>query len=74
MALFSAPVDAIRTLKDDQTVIELLEDQGIDRERVTTVDSSKVDEALEVTDLSESDLMMDQRKPVRPQSRCRRRA
>ena len=31
-------------------------DQGIDRERVTTVDSSKVDEALEVTDLSESDL------------------
>jgi hypothetical protein len=45
-----------RTLKDDQTVIELLEDQGIDRERVTTVDSSKVDEALEVTDLSESDL------------------
>jgi len=45
-----------RTLKDDQTVIELLEDQGIDRERVTTVDTSKVDEALEVTDLSESDL------------------
>jgi len=41
-----------RTLKDDQTVIELLEDQGIDRERVTTVDTSKVDEALEVTDLS----------------------
>ena len=45
-----------RTLKDDQTVLELLEDQGIDRERVTSVDTSKVDEALEVTDLSESDL------------------
>jgi len=45
-----------RTLKDDQTVIEQLEDQGIDRERVTTVDTSKVDEALEVTDLLESDL------------------
>jgi len=45
-----------RTLKDDETVLELLEDQGIDRERVTTVDASKVDEALEVTDLSESDL------------------
>ena len=45
-----------RTLKDDQTVLERLEGQGIDRERVTTVDTSKVDEALEVTDLSESDL------------------
>jgi len=45
-----------RTLKDDETVLEILEDQGIDRERVTTVDRSKVDEALEVTDLSESDL------------------
>jgi len=31
-----------------------LEDEGIDRERVTSVDSSKVDEALEVTELSES--------------------
>jgi len=45
-----------RTLKDDEAVIERLEDQGIDRERVTTVDTSKVDEALEVIDLSESDL------------------
>ncbi|MFD1643958.1 hypothetical protein [Halohasta litorea] len=45
-----------RSLKDDQTVLKLLEDQGIDRERVTAVDTSKVDEALEVTDLSESDL------------------
>jgi len=45
-----------RTLKDDETVLDKLEDQGIDRERVTTVDTSKVDEALKVTDLSESDL------------------
>jgi len=45
-----------RTLKDEETVLDKLEDQGIDRERVTTVDTSKVDEALEVTDLSESDL------------------
>jgi len=45
-----------RTLKDDETVLEKLEAAGIDRERVTTVDRSKVDEALDVTDLSESDL------------------
>lgn len=45
-----------RTLKDDAIVLEKLEAAGIDRERVTTVDRSKVDEALDVTDLSESDL------------------
>ena len=45
-----------RTLKDDETVLEKLEAAGIDRERVTTVDSSKADEALDVTSLSESDL------------------
>jgi len=45
-----------RTLKDDETVLEKLEAAGIDRERVTTVDNSKVDDALDVTDLSESDL------------------
>jgi len=45
-----------RTLKDDEEILELLEDVGIDRERVTSVDSSKVDEALEVTTLSESDV------------------
>jgi uncharacterized protein YlxW (UPF0749 family) len=33
-----------------------LEAEGIDRERVTSVDTSKVDEALEVTELAESDL------------------
>jgi hypothetical protein len=45
-----------RTLKDEQEVLELLEEQGIERERVTSVDTSKVDEALEVTELAESDV------------------
>jgi hypothetical protein len=45
-----------RTLKDEQEVLELLEEQGVDRERVTSVDTSKVDEALEVTELAESDV------------------
>ena len=43
-----------RSLKNDEEVLAVLEDEGIDRERVTAVDSSKVDEALEVTELSES--------------------
>lgn len=41
-----------RSLKDDEDVLATLEEAGIDRERVTTVDSSKVDEALEVTELA----------------------
>ena len=45
-----------RTLKDEQAVLDLLEDAGIERERVTSVDTSKVDEALEVTELAESDV------------------
>ena len=45
-----------RTLKNDQEVLEQLESEGIDRERVTSVDTSKVDEALEVTELAESDV------------------
>jgi hypothetical protein len=45
-----------RSLKDDADVLETLKDAGIDRERVTTVDSSKVDEALDVTELRESDV------------------
>lgn len=45
-----------RSLKDDEEVLERLEDAGIDRERVLSVDRSKVDEALEVTTLSESDV------------------
>jgi hypothetical protein len=45
-----------RSLKDDEEVLERLENAGIDRERVLSVDRSKIDEALEVTTLSESDV------------------
>ncbi len=45
-----------RTLKDDDEVLRALEDEGIDRERVTSVDANKVDDALEVTELSETDV------------------
>ena len=45
-----------RTLKADDEVLERLEAEGIDRERVTSVDGSKVDEALEVTEMAESDV------------------
>ncbi|RLM83741.1 hypothetical protein D3D02_16805 [Halobellus sp. Atlit-38R] len=45
-----------RTLNDDDEVLETLTAAGIDRERVTSVDASKVDDALEVTELSESDV------------------
>ena len=43
-----------RTLKDDEEVLRVLEDAGIPRERVLGVDRTKVDEALEVTQLSDS--------------------
>jgi hypothetical protein len=45
-----------RSLRDEDEVLQKLEAEGIDRERVTSVDSNKVDEALEVTELAESDL------------------
>jgi hypothetical protein len=45
-----------RSLKDEDEVLAKLEDAGIDRERVTGIDRSKVDDALEVTDLSETDV------------------
>ncbi len=55
-----------RTLKDDEEVLAVLEDAGIDRERVLGVDRNKVDEALEVTELAESDVYeIDQREYVR---------
>ncbi|SEP02427.1 hypothetical protein SAMN04487948_11118 [Halogranum amylolyticum] len=34
----------------------MLESEGIDRERIMSVDRTKVDEALEVTTMSESDV------------------
>jgi hypothetical protein len=45
-----------RSLKDEDEVLETLEDAGIDRERVMGVDRDKVDDALDVTELSESDV------------------
>jgi polyhydroxyalkanoate synthesis regulator phasin len=45
-----------RSLKDDEVVLNAFESAGIERERLTTVDSSKVDEALDVTELSETDV------------------
>jgi hypothetical protein len=55
-----------RSLKDDEEVLETLEAAGIDRERVTTVDGDKVDNALEVTELREEDVYdIDERAYVR---------
>ncbi|MEY7849073.1 hypothetical protein AB7C87_07700 [Natrarchaeobius sp. A-rgal3] len=45
-----------RTLKSDEEILETLEEAGIDRERVLGVDRERVDDALEVTELSESDV------------------
>jgi len=45
-----------RSLRDEEDVLEKLENAGINRERVTSVDASKVDDALEVTELSETDV------------------
>ena len=45
-----------RSLKDEDEVLETLEAAGIDRERVTSVDSNKVDEALDVIEVAESDV------------------
>jgi len=45
-----------RSLKDDELVLNAFESAGIERERLTTVDSSKVNDALDVTELSESDV------------------
>jgi len=44
-----------RELKDDD-VLAVLEDAGIDRDRVLGVDRDKVDDALDVTELSETDV------------------
>jgi len=43
-----------RSLKDDEEVLDVLQDAGIPRERILAVDREKVDEALNVTGLSES--------------------
>jgi hypothetical protein len=43
-----------RSLKDDEEVLTALEDAGIDRDRLLSVDRDKVDEALDVVSLPES--------------------
>jgi hypothetical protein len=45
-----------RSLKDEDDVLDILEGAGIARERVMSVDSSKVAEALDVTEIAESDV------------------
>jgi len=58
-----------RSLKDDETVLETLEAAGIDRERVTSPDSEKVAEALDVTELATSDVFeVEEREYVRKAS------
>ncbi|WP_436901193.1 hypothetical protein [Halovenus halobia] len=45
-----------RSLKDEEEVLGTLEEAGIEPERVTSVDRDKVDDALDVTELSERDV------------------
>jgi hypothetical protein len=45
-----------RSLKDDQKVLDALEDAGIDPDRVMGLDRDKVDDALQVTELAETDV------------------
>jgi hypothetical protein len=55
-----------RTLKDEKEVVRVLENAGIPRERILAVDREKVDQALEVTDISESAVYeIDEREYVR---------
>ena len=55
-----------RSLKDDELVLNAFESAGIERERLTTVDADKVDDALDVTELSEPDVYeIDEREYVR---------
>jgi len=45
-----------RSLKDEEDVLDTLKEAGIEPERVTSVDRDKVDDALDVTELSELDV------------------
>ena len=45
-----------RSLKDDEEVLDVFEETGIDREQLLGVDRSKVEEALDVVPVSESDV------------------
>jgi hypothetical protein len=55
-----------RSLKDDEVVLNAFESAGIERDRLTSVDADNVDDALEVTELSEADVYeIDEREYVR---------
>lgn len=55
-----------RTLKSDDEVIATLEAAGVDRQRLVSVDSDKVDDALDVTEVSEDEVYeIDERDYVR---------
>lgn len=45
-----------RSLRDEEEILETLEEAGIPHERVTSVGSTKVDEALEVTEVAPTDV------------------
>jgi hypothetical protein len=45
-----------KSLTDEQEVLETLEAAGVDRQQITSVDRGKVDDALEITDVAESDV------------------
>ena len=45
-----------RSLKDDEDVLEAFEDTGIDREQLLGIDREKVEEALDVVPVSESEV------------------
>jgi hypothetical protein len=45
-----------RTLKDDDEVIATLEAAGVDRQRLVSLDADKVDDALDVTEVSEDEV------------------
>jgi hypothetical protein len=55
-----------KSLKDDEEVLAVLEDAGIDRERVLGIEPDKVNDALDVTNLREEDVYdVDERAYVR---------
>ena len=45
-----------RSLKDDEEVLDAFDDTGIDREQLLDIDRSKVEEALDVVSVPESDV------------------
>lgn len=45
-----------RSLKDDEEVLEILEEEGVDTDRVLSVDRDKLDQVLDVTTIPESEV------------------